>query len=163
MALGTTKHQLENRGPPGSNFQPWTFSLKCGDSLKGNAASSTGIHAANFQDLNKAPVHLDGSWQPGRQELQELSSSHHALGSSLRALKAQFFFWVADFNPPHHWRAKVFLVATIPGRHIDQLPRMWVGATEESLEPNQVWFSLVRNPCLPPCLWEPRSFYIGGN
>ena len=95
MALGTTKHQLENRGPPGSNFQPWTFSLKCGDSLKGNAASSTGIHAANFQDLNKAPVHLDGSWQPGRQELQELSSSHHALGSSLRALKAQFFFWVA--------------------------------------------------------------------
>ena len=49
--------------------------------------------------------------------IQELSSSHHALGSSLRALKAQFFFWGTDFNPPHPWRSKVFLVATIPGRH----------------------------------------------
>lgn len=112
MALGSTKH----KGPSGSNFQPWTFSLKCGDSLEGNAASSTGIHAANFQDLNKAPVHLDGSWQTGRQEFQERSSSHHALGSSLRVLMTQFLFWVADFNPPHPWRSKVFLVATIPGR-----------------------------------------------
>lgn len=163
MALGTTKHQLENRGPPGSNSQPWTFSLKCGDSLKGNAASSTGIHAANLQALNKAPVHLDGSWQTGRQEFRSsavvtmhwdplLGHSRHSSfsggqTSTLHTPGGQRYFWW----PPSQEGT------------IDQLPRMWVGTTEESLEQNQVWFSLVRNPFLPPCLWESRSFYIGGN
>lgn len=45
------------------------------------------------------------------------SSSHRALRSSLRVLMTQFFLWVVDFNPPHPWGSKLFLVATIPGRY----------------------------------------------
>lgn len=72
MVLKTTKHQLEKKSPPWSNFQPWTSCLKRGNDLKGNTASSTGIHAANFKGLHKAPAHLDGSWQTGQEGLQKL-------------------------------------------------------------------------------------------
>lgn len=55
MILTTTKHQLEKKSPPWSNFQPWTACLKCWDSLKGNKANSTGIHTANSKGFAQSP------------------------------------------------------------------------------------------------------------
>lgn len=172
MALRTAKHQLEKKSPPRSNFQPWPSFLKCWDRLKGNAASSTWIHTASFKVLNKAPAHLNGSWQTRRRGLQVLSCGHCTPSSSLsRTLEAPLF--VDPFSRSHTSsyisRGQMYFqwshgcLSTFPrGHHISIAKNVTRGQRGILRTKSGLCFYLLETPCFLH-MWGPRSFWVRGN
>lgn len=171
MVLETAKHQLEKRSPPRSNFQPWTSSLKCWDRLKWNAASSTWIHTVSFKALNKAPAHLNGSWQTRWRGPQVLSCGRCMPGSSLsRTLEAPLF--VDPFSRSHtssyttggmYFQWSHGCLSTFPrGHHISIAKNVTRGQRGILRAKSGLCFYLLETPCFLH-MWGPRSFWVGGN